>query len=76
MRTSTVVAAIIPWLLHVTGTPLAPSDGSSLYPTESNSIQTDELAVLGLAKLAAYVVEHGYPDHDCTLQNVAIRREW
>lgn len=38
--------------------------------------QTDALAAQGAANLAAYVAKNGYPSKQCTLKNVAVRKEW
>jgi hypothetical protein len=41
-----------------------------------NGYQTDALAAQGAANLAAYVDKNGYPNKQCTLKNVAVRKEW
>ncbi|KAJ8117333.1 hypothetical protein OPT61_g1455 [Boeremia exigua] len=45
--------------------------------TEAFFLESDVLAAAGLGKLSLYVAENGYPNAEqCTLENVAIRREW
>ncbi|KAG9189203.1 tyrosinase [Alternaria panax] len=40
-------------------------------------MENDELAHQGLAKLKAYVTEHGYPKAEkCTLETASVRKEW
>jgi tyrosinase len=39
--------------------------------------ENDALAAKGMTNLAAHVAKNGYPAPEkCTLQNVAVRREW
>jgi hypothetical protein len=42
----------------------------------AQTLETDILAAKALFNLATYTAQHGYPSGSCTLQNVAIRREW
>ncbi|OCK98505.1 Di-copper centre-containing protein [Cenococcum geophilum 1.58] len=42
----------------------------------AQTFETDILAAKALFNLATYTAQHGYPSGSCTLQNVAIRREW
>jgi len=40
-------------------------------------VENDALAVEALAKLTSNVAQNSYPDAEkCTLDNVAVRREW
>ncbi|KAF4312431.1 putative tyrosinase central domain protein [Botryosphaeria dothidea] len=39
-------------------------------------LKSDKLAAQGLANLGSYVKANGYFDDSCTLENVAVRREW
>ena len=40
-------------------------------------VENDALAAEALAKLKSNVAQNGYPDAEkCTLDNVAVRREW
>jgi tyrosinase len=39
--------------------------------------EADKLAAKGMHNLQLYAAEHGLPSPDtCTLENVAVRREW
>lgn len=39
--------------------------------------ESDKLAAKGLENLQLYTAQHGLPSPDtCTLENVAVRREW
>lgn len=43
----------------------------------ASAFETDNLAAEGLAKLNLHVAYEGYPNAEqCTLKNVAVRREW
>ena len=42
----------------------------------AQTFETDILAAKALFNLATYTAQHGYPSESCTIQNVAIRREW
>ena len=44
---------------------------------DATFMDTDILAATGLAKLGLHVALHGCPNTEkCTLENVAVRREW
>lgn len=44
---------------------------------DATFMETDILAAAGLAKLGLHVALNGYPNPEkCTLENVAVRREW
>ena len=38
--------------------------------------ESDKLTVKGLENLQLYTAQHGYATEICTLENVAVRREW
>ena len=43
----------------------------------TSAFETEKLAEEGLAKLNLHVAREGYPNaENCTLDNVAVRREW
>lgn len=52
--------------------------GIGAVPLEKRTfLETDALAAQGVLNLGFYVALNGYPDaKKCTLQNVAVRREW
>jgi tyrosinase len=51
--------------------------GVVAVPFESRAtFESDALAKQGAANLAAYVKKNGYPNAKCTLENVAVRKEW
>lgn len=62
--------------------PLLFSAVSALVAAPRDSTNTpylglvDFLAAEGLFNLGLYVATHGYPSQSCTLENVAVRREW
>jgi tyrosinase len=43
----------------------------------ATTLESDALAVKGRTKLALHIAGHGYPNPEqCTLKNVAVRKEW
>jgi len=43
----------------------------------TSAFEIDKLAAEGFAKLTLHVAHEGYPNAEfCTLDNVAVRREW
>lgn len=48
-----------------------------LSGTSATFLESDVLAAEGLTKLGLHVAVNGYPNAEqCTLKNVAVRREW
>ena len=46
-------------------------------PLDSRAaLKSDDLTAQGVLKLGLYLQDNGYPNEDCTLQDVAVRREW
>jgi tyrosinase len=44
---------------------------------ERTFLETDALAAEGVLRLGFYIAKNGYPNaKKCTLDNVAVRREW
>ena len=54
------------------------SAGVGAAPLEARTfLETDALAAEGVFNLGLYVAKNGYPSaKTCTLENVALRREW